>query len=162
MASGFGFSSSHALIGGLCGSAVATSGNDWNVIIWSQPSRQHWWLGKGLLWKVLIPMRTSAYRRLPSGFCLHGASLPLIARRAAAQGKQLFWRSQMFSAGAMGLMHGTNDAQKTMGIIALTLLAATRAGQLIEVPHGFHSCECPSRPQARISKSLYGSKTFAQ
>src|ERR1700674_332767 len=45
-------SSSHALIGGLCGSALAASGNNWSVIIWAQPSSQHWWLGKGLLWKV--------------------------------------------------------------------------------------------------------------
>jgi PiT family inorganic phosphate transporter len=34
----------------------------------------------------------------------------------------------------MGIMHGTNDAQKTMGIIALTLLAATKAGQLTDLP----------------------------
>jgi PiT family inorganic phosphate transporter len=34
----------------------------------------------------------------------------------------------------MGFMHGTNDAQKTMGIIALTLLAATKAGQLNHLP----------------------------
>lgn len=40
----------------------------------------------------------------------------------------------MVSAGAMGFMHGTNDAQKTMGIIALTLLAATKAGQLDHLP----------------------------
>src|SRR5262249_9882710 len=52
-------SSSHALIGGLCGSALAASSNDWHVIIWAQPSKEHWWLGKGLLWKVLVPMVTS-------------------------------------------------------------------------------------------------------
>src|SRR6185436_12727378 len=49
-------SSSHALIGGLCGSALAASGNNWHAIIWSQPSKEHWWLGKGLLWKVIVPM----------------------------------------------------------------------------------------------------------
>src|SRR5258707_8156913 len=45
-------SSSHALIGGLCGAAVAAAHNNWGVIVWSQKSAQHWWLGKGLLWKV--------------------------------------------------------------------------------------------------------------
>jgi PiT family inorganic phosphate transporter len=40
----------------------------------------------------------------------------------------------MFSAGAMGVMHGTNDAQKTMGIIALTLLSATKAGNFDHLP----------------------------
>src|SRR5207248_6836489 len=42
-------SSSHALIGGLCGSALAASNNNWHVLIWSQPSDKHFWLGKGLL-----------------------------------------------------------------------------------------------------------------
>src|SRR2546421_11500492 len=51
-------SSSHALIGGLCGSALAASHNNWQVLIWSQPSAQHWYLGKGLLWKVIVPMVT--------------------------------------------------------------------------------------------------------
>jgi PiT family inorganic phosphate transporter len=47
---------------------------------------------------------------------------------------RFFGVAQIFSAGGMGLMHGTNDAQKTMGIIALTLLAATKAGQLENLP----------------------------
>src|SRR6267143_2534449 len=38
-------SSSHALIGGLCGSALAASDNNWRVIVWAQPSHEHWWLG---------------------------------------------------------------------------------------------------------------------
>src|SRR5438067_12029858 len=46
-------SSSHALIGGLCGSALAASGDNWNVIVWAQPSTEHWWLGKGIRWKVV-------------------------------------------------------------------------------------------------------------
>src|SRR6266705_6183052 len=36
-------SSSHALIGGLCGSALAASHNNWRVIVWAQPSDKHWW-----------------------------------------------------------------------------------------------------------------------
>src|SRR3954468_17941481 len=52
-------SSSHALIGGLCGSALAASDNNWSVIIWAQPDSKHWWLGKGILWKVVVPMVTS-------------------------------------------------------------------------------------------------------
>src|SRR6267142_1907105 len=61
-------SSSHALIGGLCGSAVAASNNNWHVIIWAQPSKEHWWLGKGLLWKVIVPMVTSPIAGLLLGF----------------------------------------------------------------------------------------------
>src|SRR4051812_31275686 len=52
-------SSSHALIGGLCGSALAASHNNWSVIIWAQPDPYHWYQGKGLLWKVIVPMITS-------------------------------------------------------------------------------------------------------
>src|ERR1043166_9044714 len=59
-------SSSHALIGGLCGSALAAAHGDWNVIVWSQPSAVHWYQGKGLLWKVVIPMVVSP----AAGFCL--------------------------------------------------------------------------------------------
>ena len=127
-------SSSHALIGGLCGSALAGSGNNWNVIIWSQTSTQHWWLGKGLLWKVIVPMITSPMAGLILGFVFM-AFLYLLLRNARPQKvNRFFGVAQIFSAGGMGLMHGTNDAQKTMGIIALTLLAATKAGQLQNLP----------------------------
>src|SRR5687768_14080941 len=61
-------SSSHALIGGLCGSAVAASGNNWHALLWSQPHAEHWWLGKGLLWKVLIPMAASPLIGFMLGF----------------------------------------------------------------------------------------------
>jgi PiT family inorganic phosphate transporter len=45
-----------------------------------------------------------------------------------------FGKAQIISASAMGLSHGTNDAQKTMGIIALALAGATAAGSLDGVP----------------------------
>src|SRR5437773_2798204 len=63
-------SSSHALMGGLCGSALAASHNNWQVIIWSQPNAQHWYQGKGLLWKVIVPMVTSPMAVLVLGFLL--------------------------------------------------------------------------------------------
>ena len=52
-------SSSHALIGGLCGSAFAASDNNLRVIIWAQAGDKHWWAGKGIFWKVIMPMVTS-------------------------------------------------------------------------------------------------------
>lgn len=127
-------SSSHALIGGLCGSALAASGNNWKVILWAQPSAQHWWLGKGLLWKVLVPMVTSPLAGLMLGFCFMGLLYVTLRNVRPLKVNRFFGVAQMFSAGAMGVMHGTNDAQKTMGIIALTLLAATQAGQLSGLP----------------------------
>src|SRR5712672_2770354 len=118
-------SSSHALVGGLCGAALAASKNNWHVLIWSQPNAQHWFLGKGLLWKVIVPMVTSPLAGLILGFALM-AFLYIVLRNARPlRVNRFFGWAQMASAGAMGFMHGTNDAQKTMGIIALTLLAAT-------------------------------------
>src|SRR5271169_5509651 len=52
-------SSSHALVGGLCGACLAAAHNNWSVIIWSQPGEGHWWESKGILWKVVLPMVTS-------------------------------------------------------------------------------------------------------
>src|SRR5580692_10747331 len=51
-------SSSHALIGGLIGAALAASDNRLSSIIWSIPGKTHWWQGKGVLWKVIFPMIT--------------------------------------------------------------------------------------------------------
>ncbi len=48
-------SSSHALIGGLVGASIAAS-HRWSVVIWSEPNKEHWYLGKGILWKVIVPM----------------------------------------------------------------------------------------------------------
>ncbi len=132
--SGLPSSSSHALIGGLCGAALAASGGNWKVIVWAQPSSQHWWLGKGLLWKVIVPMFTSPIAGLILGFIVMALLYVLLRNAQPMKVNRFFGTAQMFSAGAMGFMHGTNDAQKTMGIIALTLLAAAKAGQLDQLP----------------------------
>ena len=62
---------------------------------------------------------------------------------------RFFGRAQMCSAGAMGFMHGTNDAQKTMGIIALTLLAATKAGHLKGLPDWLGFLRTPEPPPGK-------------
>jgi inorganic phosphate transporter, PiT family len=127
-------SSSHALIGGLCGSALAASGGNWHVIIWSQPSKEHWWLGKGLLWKVIVPMVTSPFAGFVLAFIVMALLYVLLQNARPTRVNWFFGWAQKFSAAGMGFMHGTNDAQKTMGIIALTLLAATKAGQFQHLP----------------------------
>jgi PiT family inorganic phosphate transporter len=127
-------SSSHALIGGLCGSALAASHNNWRVIIWSEPNPLHWVQGKGLLWKVIVPMVTSPLAGFILGFGVMALLYLLLRNARPLRVNRFFGVAQMASAGAMGIMHGTNDAQKTMGIIALTLLAATKAGQLEHLP----------------------------
>ena len=51
-------SSSHALIGGLCGAALAAAHGNWHAVIWSKMPElgKHWWTGSGVLFKVVIPM----------------------------------------------------------------------------------------------------------
>ena len=127
-------SSSHALIGGLCGAAIAAAGNNWKVIRWGQASHRHWWLGKGLFWKVIMPMVTSPIAGLILGFLFMALLYVLLRNARPLRVNRFFGAAQMFSAAAMGVMHGTNDAQKTMGIIALTLMGATEAGQLAHLP----------------------------
>jgi inorganic phosphate transporter, PiT family len=102
-------SSSHALIGGVIGSAIAAAG--WHAVQWHN-----------LFAKVIIPAGLS----------------PIIAALVAATGTYLLYRiSRSLSEGARGhgfrigqigsasmvsLAHGTNDAQKTMGVITLALI----------------------------------------
>ena len=127
-------SSSHALIGGLCGSALAAAHNNWHVIIWSQPNAEHWFLGKGLLWKVVVPMLVSPFLGLVLGFIVMGLLYFFLQNKRPLRVNRFFGVAQIFSAGGMGIMHGTNDAQKTMGIIALALVGATKAGQFENLP----------------------------
>ena len=127
-------SSSHALIGGLCGAAIAAAHNNLNVVVWGEKHPAHWWLGKGLFWKVIMPMITSPVAGLILGFLFMALLYATLRNMRPLKVNRFFGTAQIFSAGSMGLMHGTNDAQKTMGIIALTLLGATKAGQLEHLP----------------------------
>ena len=127
-------SSSHALVGGLCGAALAAAHNHWGVIVWSVPGKDHWWEGKGLLWKVLVPMVTSPVCGLVVGFFVMGLLYFLLRNWRPVKVNKVFGKLQLFSAAYMGFSHGTNDAQKTMGIIALALVAATTAGTFDHLP----------------------------
>jgi PiT family inorganic phosphate transporter len=127
-------SSSHALIGGLCGASLAASKNNWGVIIWSQPAADHWWHGKGVLWKVIVPMVTSPACGFVLGFLFMALLYICLQRLRPVTVNKTFSKLQLISAGSMGFMHGTNDAQKTMGIIALALVAGTKAGIFVGLP----------------------------
>ena len=104
-------SSSHALIGGLVGAALAQSG----------VSGVQW---HGLAHKVLIPALWSRRRsRSLGGFLLLLAIYWLFQRLTPGVGNRSFRIGQLFSGTWMAFTHGANDAQKTMGVIALALLA---------------------------------------
>jgi phosphate/sulfate permease len=121
-------SSSHALVGGLCGACFAAAHNSWSVIIWSVPGQNHWWEGKGILWKVIVPMILSPVVGFILGFFIMGLLYFLLRNWRPVTVNRRFGKLQLFSAAYMGFSHGTNDAQKTMGIIALALVAATVSG----------------------------------
>jgi PiT family inorganic phosphate transporter len=117
-------SSSHALIGGLCGAALASSGGQWSVVRWSILNGASQKL-EGLWPKVIQPMVLSPVCGIVIGFATMGLLLALFGRLRPLTMKIVFGRLQLLSAAWMSFSHGTNDAQKTMGIIALTLFAAT-------------------------------------
>ena len=102
-------SSSHALIGGLLGASIAHSG--FHVVN-----------GAGLLNKVLIPMFTSPLIGFLVGFFVMLALLWMFAQAAPEKINKKFKFLQLISSGIMAFSHGSNDAQKTMGIITLSLL----------------------------------------
>jgi PiT family inorganic phosphate transporter len=130
-------SSSHALIGGLCGAAFASAGNNWHVIKWSfqktDPKTGHVVMD-GLFHKVVIPMVSSPIAGFIGGFVVMTILYLIIYSWRPTTVHRLFGRLQILSAAYMGWGHGFADAQKTMGIIALTLFTATKAGKLDHVP----------------------------
>jgi PiT family inorganic phosphate transporter len=126
-------SSSHALVGGLVGASVA-SAERWSVVIWSQPDKEHWYQGKGLLWKVVVPMFASPIAGFIFGFIIMGFLYFLLRKWKPRWVNNVFGRLQLVSAAGMGFMHGTNDAQKTMGIVALALATGTATGSFDSLP----------------------------
>lgn len=136
-------SSSHALVGGLVGAALGAAHNDPGAIIWWQGA-EHWWQSRGLVPKVVLPMIVSPAAGFVIGFVIMGLlygllsvlgdSGPLRGRVRPSTVNGLFGKLQILSAASMGVSHGLNDAQKTMGIIALALAGATTAGTLDEIP----------------------------
>jgi inorganic phosphate transporter, PiT family len=127
-------SSSHALIGGLCGAALATARGDWSVLKWHI----------GLWPKVVLPMLISPF----AGFLLGGFLMFLLFvtfhRFTPHFVHSLFGKLQIFSAAWMAHSHGTNDAQKTMGIITLALFTATKAGSFDHAAPWLHFLRTPT------------------
>jgi PiT family inorganic phosphate transporter len=127
-------SSSHALIGGLCGAALATAHGNWSVLQWHT----------GLWPKVVVPMITSPV----AGFLLGGLLMFLLFvalhRFTPRTVHSVFGKLQIFSAAWMAHSHGTNDAQKTMGIITLALFTGTKAGHFNLLPPWLHFLRTPT------------------
>ncbi len=104
-------SSSHALIGGLLGATVVAAGVGALQI-------------DGIVNKVIIPMFSSPFIGFILGLLLMVLLARLFFRAPRRPASRFFRKAQVFSAGFMAFAHGSNDAQKTMGIITLALFAA--------------------------------------
>ncbi len=128
-------SSSHALIGGLIGAALASAHTNWHVVIWAAPAPDKpWYAWGGLLYKVILPMFSSPIIGFIVGWFLMVLLYLVVCRLKPRTVHSLFGRLQLLSAAYMGFSHGSNDAQKTMGIIALALFSATKTGHLDQLP----------------------------
>ena len=104
-------SSSHALIGGLLGATIVGAGADQ--------------LNAAGIWnKVIVPLVTSPIIGFTLAFVLMVALYWIFRKAQRRPLAKVFRRLQVFSAGYMAFAHGSNDAQKTMGIITLALVAA--------------------------------------
>jgi len=125
-------SSSHALMGGLCGAGLASALGDWSVINFK--TIQH---------KVLLPMVTSPVVGFLVAFATMGILILLLRTWKPRTVNVTFGKGQILSAAFMALSHGMNDAQKTMGTIALTLLIATKSGTFNNVPPWLHFLNTP-------------------
>ena len=135
-------SSSHALVGALVGAALAASDNNFGAVIWAQGGLVK---GEGVIPKVIVPMVLSPGAGFIISFILMGALYALLAWCARQRNwlrwlgrtpfvNSFFGKAQIASASAMGVAHGMNDAQKSMGIIALALAGATAAHQFDHLP----------------------------
>ena len=113
-------SSSHALIGGFAGAAVAKAG--FGSLI-----------GAGLI-KIGVFMVLAPVIGLTVGFAMMLATVWIFKDTHPGRVDWLFRRLQLVSAAAYSLGHGTNDAQKTMGIIAVLLFSAGYLGREFYVP----------------------------
>jgi len=112
-------SSSHALIGGLVGAAIAAGG----VVQWAT-----------ILDKVVIPMIASPLVGFLLAFAVMLTFMWVLRRRNPHRVSRGFRLAQTFSAAALALGHGLQDAQKTMGVIFLALVTGGYATAGSDLP----------------------------
>jgi PiT family inorganic phosphate transporter len=113
-------SSSHALIGGLIGAAVSKAGT--STLIWTG------------ITKTTIFIVVSPAIGMVLGFSFMVLVMNLSHHSNMAKSDKLFRKLQLFSAAVYSLAHGMNDAQKTMGIIAMALFSKGLLGKTFHIP----------------------------
>jgi PiT family inorganic phosphate transporter len=93
--------------------------------------------------KVVVPMFTSPVIGFLLGAFLMGLLFMILRSFSPHFVNSLFGKLQLVSAAWMAHSHGTNDAQKTMGIIALALFTGTKTGIFNDLPPMFHFLRTP-------------------
>ncbi len=105
-------SSSHALIGGLLGASITFHRGNLSVVNW-----------KGFFDKIIIPLIASPIIGLITGFIFMLLLTWIFHKATHKKVNNIFKRLQICSAAFMAYSHGSNDAQKSMGVITMALVA---------------------------------------
>ncbi|PKB79287.1 MAG: anion permease [SAR202 cluster bacterium Io17-Chloro-G9] len=116
---GLPVSGSHSLIAGVAGAGIAHAGMD--VLVWTG------------IRKILLGLAFSPLLGLAGGFIIMSAIYGIFQKLTPAMITTIFGKLQIASAAAMAFSHGSNDAQKTMGVITLALFVNGRLDSF-EVP----------------------------
>jgi PiT family inorganic phosphate transporter len=111
-------SSSHALIGGLVGAGIVTQGVHW----------------QGVWEKVVIPMVVSPLVAFAFAYVVMLLILWIFRKANAHRAQRGFRWAQIVSAATMAFGHGTQDAQKTMGVIFLALVVNGNVSSAADIP----------------------------
>ena len=105
-------SSSHALIGGLLGASITSHKLDFSVVNW-----------RGFFDKIIIPLISSPIFGIVIGFLFMFLLTWLFHKATHKKVNWIFKKLQICSAALMAYSHGSNDAQKSMGVITMALIA---------------------------------------
>jgi PiT family inorganic phosphate transporter len=114
-------SSSHALIGGMVGATIASVGT--GGVMWD-----------GLIEKVAVPAVVAPLLAMLAAGLAILVAYRIVGRRAPGTVSRGFRLGQLVSSALFSLSHGTNDAQKTMGIIFLALVASGNMSASDDIP----------------------------
>jgi PiT family inorganic phosphate transporter len=114
-------SSSHALIGGVIGAMIGAVGTQ--AVVWN-----------GILARVVIPALLAPFICGLASFVSTRLSFALTRNVSDEHSSRGFRYGQVASSSLVALAHGTNDAQKTMGVVTLTLIAGGRLGATEPIP----------------------------
>jgi PiT family inorganic phosphate transporter len=139
-------SSSHALVGGICGAVIAARG--WHEVMWG-----------GVTQKVLIPLVVAPLTGFVTALLLMIIALWLVRRLRPGPVNRASRGLQLVSACTLAYSHGSNDAQKAMGVITMamvSLLAAVKSGHA-QLPEWMESSRSWFLPPEHVTN---GKSTF--